>query len=34
MDEKCKQGQPWIKWKERVQRNMIRIGLRKEDAAD
>ena len=34
VDGKCKQGQLRIKWREQVEGNMKRIGLRKEDAAD
>ena len=34
VDGKHKQGQPRIKWREQVKRNIRRIGPRKEDAAD
>ena len=34
VDGKRKQGRPEMKWREQVERNMIRIGLRKKDAAD
>ena len=34
VDGKRKQGRPGMKWREQVERNMIRIGLRKKDAAD
>ena len=33
MDGKRKQGRPRMKWKEQVQGNTRRIGLKKEDAA-
>ena len=33
-DEKRKQGRPKMKWREQVEGNIRRIGLRKEDAAD
>ena len=32
--EKVRQGRPKTKWREQVEENMKRIGLRKEDAAD
>ena len=34
LNGKRKQGRPRIKWREQVEGNMRRIGLRKEDAAD
>ena len=34
VDGKRKQGRPRMKWREQVEENMRRIGLRKEDAAD
>ena len=33
-DGKRKQGRPRMKWREQVEGNMKRIGLKKEDAAD
>ena len=34
VDGKPKQGRPRMKWREQVEGNMIRIGLKKEDAAN
>ena len=34
VDGKREQGRPRMKWREQVERNMRRIGLRKEDTAD
>ena len=34
VDEKRKHGQPKMKWRKQVERNMRGIALRKEDAAD
>ena len=34
VDRKRKQNRPRMKWREHVEGNMKRIGLRKEDAAD
>ena len=34
VDGKRKQGRPRMKWREQVEGNMKRIGLRKEDATD
>ena len=34
VDGKRKQSRPRMKWREQVEGNMKRIGLRKEDAAD
>ena len=34
VDGKLTQGRPKIKWREQVEGNMRRIGLRKEDSAD
>ena len=34
MNRKHKQGRPRMKWREQVEKNMKRIGLRKEYVAD